>query len=142
MDSKSKTVTHVSKQKILPVSGPCAKGGAVVNSVPAMYAIVATGGKQYKVTPGMLLDVEQLGGTVGETVRLQEVLAVRQQERFQIGRPLLKGASVEATIERQLRGPKVISFKYKRRKGYHRKVGHRQLLTRLKIMEITFNGAH
>ncbi len=107
-----------------------------------MYAIVATGGKQYKVSPGTLLDVELLDGAVGDTVRLDQVLAVRTDDRFEVGRPVLKGAAVTAQILDHPRGPKVINFKYKRRKGYHRKIGHRQSLTRLKIVEITLNGAH
>lgn len=106
------------------------------------YAVVSTGGKQYRVSPGMLLDVERLEGANGDPVRLDPVLAVRREERFQVGRPAVQGASVSAQIVRQLRGDKVVSFKFKRRKGYHRKVGHRQSLTRLKILEITFNGAH
>ena len=100
------------------------------------YAIVATGGKQYRVEPGALLDVERLEGEPGAQVRLEEVLAVRRGESFQVGSPTVSGAAVEAEIIGQPRGPKLISFKFKRRKGYHRKVGHRQELTRLKILEI------
>ena len=107
-----------------------------------MYAIIATGGKQYKVSPDTLLDVELLEGAEGETVRLATVLAVRTESHFQVGDPYLKGASVTAQVVDQFRGPKVVSFKYKRRKGYHRKVGHRQSLTRLKVLEINVNGAH
>ncbi len=107
-----------------------------------MYAIVATGGKQYKVSPGTLLDIERLDGAEGETVRLDQVLAVRTDAEFQVGDPILKGCSVTAQVLDHPKGPKVISFKYKRRKGYHRKVGHRQLLTRLKVLEINVNGAH
>ena len=106
------------------------------------YAVVSTGGKQYKVSPGMLLDVEKLDGQVGDKVQLQEVLVVRKEDQFQVGRPALKGASVSAEIVQFPKGPKVISFKFKRRKGYHRKVGHRQNFTRLKILEITSNGTH
>ena len=108
----------------------------------ADYAIVATGGKQYKVSSGILLDVEQLAGEAGSSVRLDQVLALRKQDKFQVGRPLVKGAVVIAEIVEHLRGPKVINFKYKRRKGYHRKVGHRQELTRLKVVEISLNGSH
>ena len=102
-----------------------------------MYAIIATGGKQYKVTQGMMLDVELLDGEIGDKVRLEQVLAVRIDDKFQVGRPVLKGAAVVAEIVQHPRGPKVVNFKYKRRKGYHRKVGHRQDLTRLKVLEIT-----
>ena len=107
-----------------------------------MYAIIATGSKQYKVAPGMLLDVERLPGEVGDEVRLEEVLAVRTDATLQVGHPLLKGIAVKARITAQSKGPKVINFKFKRRKGYHRKVGHRQLLTRLQVTEILLNGTH
>jgi len=107
-----------------------------------MYAIISTGGKQYNVNPGMLLDVERLEGEVGSKIRLEVVLAVQGDARFQVGRPHLKGAAVVAEVMDHPRGPKVINFKFKRRKGYHRKVGHRQELTRLKVLEILTNGAH
>ena len=107
-----------------------------------MYAIVATGGKQYRVSPGALLDVEKLEGPVGQTVCLEQVLALRLDNQFRVGQPHLNGASVVAQIVAQAKGPKVINFRYRRRKGYHRKVGHRQLLTRLKVLEIKeSNGA-
>ena len=106
------------------------------------YAVVAAGGKQYVVRPGMLLEVDYLGGEAGETVELKPVLAVRKETLFQIGQPDLKGTSVRAQIVTHRRGPKGVSFKFKRRKGYHRKVGYRQALTRLKILEISTNGAH
>ena len=102
-----------------------------------MYAIIATGGKQYKVAPGDFLDVERLDGAAKDLIQLDQVLAVHSDTQFQIGRPLVKGVSVSAQIVDQLKGPKVINFKYKRRKGYHRKVGHRQQLTRIKIQEIS-----
>ncbi len=107
-----------------------------------MYAIIATGGKQYKVNTGTLLDVERLQGEIGSKVRLEEVLAVRTDEKLHVGRPVVKGAAVVAEIMAQPRGPKVVNFTYKRRKGYHRKVGHRQELTRLKVLEIVTNGTH
>jgi large subunit ribosomal protein L21 len=100
------------------------------------YAVIATGGKQYRVAPGALLDVELLEGAAGTKVRLEEVLALRTGDTFQVGTPRLAGASVQAEVVAHRRGPKVISFKFRRRKGYHRKVGHRQALTRLKILEI------
>ena len=100
------------------------------------YAVVATGGKQYRVAPGALLDVERLEGAVGDKVRLDQVLAVRKESGLKVGQPLLSGAAVQAEIVAQPRGEKVINFKFKRRKGHHRKIGHRQELTRLKILEI------
>lgn len=107
-----------------------------------MYAIIATGGKQYKVSPGMLLDVERLSAEAGSSIRLDQVLALRTDNDFRIGQPIVQGAGVQAQVVGHPRGPKVINFKYKRRKGYHRKVGHRQELTRLKVLEITSNGTH
>ena len=106
------------------------------------YAIIATGGKQYRVGPGSFLDVERLEGKPGDRLELGSVLAVRKESALQVGTPLVKGATISAQIIGQPRGPKVVSFKFKRRKGYHRKVGHRQALTRLKILEIQFNGTH
>ena len=107
-----------------------------------MYAIISAGGKQYKVTPGMLLDVELIKEDVGKTVRLDQVLAVRKESQFHVGHPVVKGAAVKAEVLDHPKGEKVINYRYKRRKRYHRKVGHRQCLTRLKIVEITLNGAH
>ena len=101
------------------------------------YAIIQTGGKQYRVGKGALLDVEKLEGEAGQEIRLEPVLALRKESGLQVGRPSLEGASVKAQIVMQTKGPKVINFKFKRRKGYHRKVGHRQELTRLKILEIS-----
>ena len=107
-----------------------------------MYAIISAGGKQYKVAPGMLLDVEKHPGEAGKTLRLTEVLAVRTDSGFTVGRPHVEGAAVIAQVENHLKGPKVINFKFKRRKGYHRKIGHRQKYTRLKVLEIISNGTH
>ncbi len=100
------------------------------------YAIVATGGKQYRVALGMLLEVERLEGAIGDEIRLGTVLAVRKEAGFKVGHPAVAGAAVKAQIVAQPRGEKVINFRYRRRKGFHRKVGHRQELTRLKILEI------
>jgi large subunit ribosomal protein L21 len=103
----------------------------------AMYAVLKTGGKQYKVKADDLLDVEMLDGEVGTTVNFTEVLAVGEEGgKLQVGSPLLGGASVSAEITDQFRGKKLIAFKKKRRKGYRRKVGHRQELTKIKITAI------
>ncbi len=105
------------------------------------YAIIAAGGKQYKVVPEGRLEIEQIPGKAGKEVTLKPVLAVRKKGKFQVGSPAVKGAHVTAKILGQVKGAKQISFKYKKRKGYHRKVGHRQALTRLEILEIQLNGA-
>ena len=91
-----------------------------------MYAIIATGGKQYKVAEGDVIKVERLGAGAGETVTFDQVLAVNNGE-LQIGCP---------TVEKEGKGKKVIVYKYKRKTGYHKKNGHRQLFTQVKIEKI------
>jgi large subunit ribosomal protein L21 len=100
------------------------------------YAVVETGGKQYRVNAGDTLQVEKLEGTSGDKLELTDVLAVSDGNELKIGTPAVEGASVTATVVDQIRGPKVINFKKKRRKGYSRKVGHRQELTVLKVDNI------
>ena len=102
-----------------------------------MYAIIKTGGKQYKVKNDDILDVEKLEGEAGGKLIFSEVLAVGEEgENLKVGTPLLEGAKVEAEILDQFRGPKLIAFKMKKRKGYRRKIGHRQSLTKIKISAI------
>jgi large subunit ribosomal protein L21 len=102
-----------------------------------MYAIVRTGGKQYQVAAGDQLRVEKLAGEVGDTIELNDVLMVVNDEDIQVGQPLLESAKVTAEIAEQGKGKKILVFKKKRRKGYKVKKGHRQLFTSLKIQEIT-----
>lgn len=102
-----------------------------------MYAIIRTGGKQYQVEAGDRLRVEKLEGDVGATVELEEVLLLVDGESVQIGRPLVEGAKVTATIVEQGRQKKIIVFKKKRRKGYQVKKGHRQFYTALNIETIS-----
>ena len=101
-----------------------------------MYAVVTTGGRQYRVSPGDTIDVEKLTGTVGDTVALTNVQLVGQGAEVTIGVPDVAGVRVEAQITAQKRGKKIIIFKHRRRKGYRRKQGHRQSLTSLKIVAI------
>jgi len=101
-----------------------------------MYAVIKTGGKQYKVSEGDVVNVEKLDGEVGASVELSDVLAVGEGESIKIGTPTVKGAVVKAEIVEQDRGKKLIIFKKKRRKGYTKKQGHRQLFTGLKIQSI------
>lgn len=101
-----------------------------------MYAIVQTGGKQYRVSPGDVLRVERLPGEIGDQIILDQVLMVAAGEEFQIGRPRVEGAAVVGQIICQGKGKKIIVFKMKRRKGYRRHRGHRQLYTALQIKEI------
>jgi large subunit ribosomal protein L21 len=101
-----------------------------------MYAVVTTGGRQYRVSPGDTIDVEKLTGAVGDTVALTNVQLVGQGAEMTIGAPAVAGVRVEAQITAQKRGKKIIIFKHRRRKGYRRKQGHRQSLTSLKILAI------
>ena len=98
-----------------------------------MYAVIRTGGKQARVTPGDRVRVEKLPGAVGDRVELAEVLLVGGEGTEQIGTPLVGGARVVGTITAQARAPKVMTFKMKRRKGYRRKYGHRQPYTEIRI---------
>ena len=98
-----------------------------------MYAVVRTGGKQYRVEPGVSFRVEKLDGAVGDNVELSEVLLVGEQDSATIGTPLVDGAKVVGTITAQARGPKIIILKMKRRKGYRRKAGHRQSYTEIRV---------
>lgn len=100
-----------------------------------MYAVIKTGGKQYKVSEGDLLKVEKLEGSVGDSIELNEVLMVGGEE-VKIGTPLLPGAKVTARIVEQGKDKKVLVFKMKRRKTFRKLNGHRQPLTRLKITAI------
>ncbi len=101
-----------------------------------MYAVIKTGGKQYRVSPGDSIDVEKLPYDVGEQVELDQVLLVANGSGAKIGQPLVEGAKVKATVTRQVKGRKVIIYKYRSSKRYRRKRGHRQQYTRLKIDEI------
>jgi large subunit ribosomal protein L21 len=101
-----------------------------------MYAVIKTGGKQYRVTEGQKLRVERLPGNLGDALNFDQVLMVGG-DATTIGQPLVGGASVSAEIVGQDRGKKIIVFKLKRRKNYRRKQGHRQPYTELKITGIT-----
>jgi large subunit ribosomal protein L21 len=101
-----------------------------------MYAVIKTGGKQYRVAEGQLLRVEKLPGAKGDKVSFSEVLLV-SGDTPKVGQPLVKGASVAAEITGQDRGKKIVVFKFRRRKNYRRKSGHRQPYTELKITGIS-----
>jgi len=100
------------------------------------YAIIKTGGKQYRVHAGDKINVEKLDAEVGDTVTIQEVLASGDGENLVVGSPFVDGASVTARVVEQFRDKKVIAFKFKRRKGYHKTKGHRRHLTRLEIVSV------
>lgn len=101
-----------------------------------MYAVVKTGGKQYRVETGNVLDVEYIEGEVGTAVELSDVLLVSGDKGVKVGQPLVAGAKVRTSIVEQKRGPKLIIYKKIRRHGKRWKKGHRQELTRLRIEEI------
>ncbi|HHX65324.1 MAG TPA: 50S ribosomal protein L21 [Chloroflexi bacterium] len=101
-----------------------------------MYAVVETGGKQYKVMVGQTVDVERLDANVGDRVELDRVLMVSDGEDVQVGRPVVENARIAATVLEHGRGKKVIVFKYRAKQRYRRKKGHRQEYTRLRIDEI------
>jgi len=98
-----------------------------------MYAVVATGGKQYKVEPGEILRVEKLPGDIGAEVAFDQVLMVKDDETVRIGQPTVEGATVKGHIIEQDKNKKILVFKFKRRKRYRRKSGHRQPYTAVKI---------
>jgi large subunit ribosomal protein L21 len=101
-----------------------------------MYAVIRSGGKQYKVNPGELLDVEKITGKIGDQVDLMEVLLLGKDGEVDTGNPLLPNAKVIGEIVKQGKSKKIIVFKSKRRKGYRKKQGHRQSFTTLRIKEI------
>ncbi|MGQ0653957.1 MAG: 50S ribosomal protein L21 [Betaproteobacteria bacterium] len=101
-----------------------------------MYAVIKTGGKQYRVEPGAQLRVESLAGEVGAAVSFGEVLMIGNGEDVKLGAPLLEGAQVKATVVAQGRGEKVRIFKLRRRKHYQKTQGHRQNYTEVRIDEI------
>ena len=102
----------------------------------AQYAIVETGGKQYRVKVGDVLSVEKLDGDAGAEITFERVLLIGGAGDVTVGTPVIEGASVAATIADQYRGEKIVVFKYKPKKRYRRRTGHRQSLTRLAITGI------
>jgi large subunit ribosomal protein L21 len=102
-----------------------------------MYAVIKTGGKQHKVTEGDVLSLEKLSGNKGDEVVFNEVLMVSDDKEIKVGKPFVAGAKVVGQIVAQKKGPKLIVYHMKRRKGFHKKTGHRQNLTSMKITKIT-----
>ena len=100
-----------------------------------MYAIIATGGKQYKVAEGDIIKVEKLGAAEGETVTFDQVLLI-SDDKLTVGNPVVENATVTATVVEEGKHKKVIVYKYKRKTGYHKKNGHRQQYTQVKIEKI------
>ncbi len=103
-----------------------------------MYAIIKTGGKQYTVNEGDIITIEKLNIATGEKVMFDEILAVSKEGDLKIGTPVVTGAKVEATVLTEGKGKKVIVFKYKPKKDYRKKQGHRQPFTKVRIDKINF----
>ncbi len=101
-----------------------------------MYAIIETGGKQYRVQEGDIIRVEKLNFADGEAIKFDKVLLVANDSNLNVGKPYVDGAVVEATVEKQGKNKKVIIFKYKAKKDYRNKKGHRQPYTQVKIEKI------
>ncbi len=101
-----------------------------------MYAIIESGGKQYRVEPGATLALERIPGEVGTRVELEKVLLISDGQSVKVGQPTVVGARVVSEIVAQTRGDKIDVFKFKKRKKYRRKTGHRQELTEVRIAEI------
>jgi large subunit ribosomal protein L21 len=102
-----------------------------------MYAVIATGGKQYRVENGTVLKVEKLDAEAGSTVEFGEVLLIGDGDNIQVGAPLLKGGKVTATVEKHGKGEKKVIVKFRRRKHYLRQGSHRQQFTQVKITGIS-----
>ena len=100
------------------------------------YAVIQTGGKQYRVEAGQTIEIERLAEEAGQEVQLTTVLALSDGATLKVGTPFVDGAAVVLVIKEHFRGEKLINFKKKRRKGYHRKMGHRQELTRAVVKSI------
>ncbi|MAG85587.1 50S ribosomal protein L21 [Candidatus Poribacteria bacterium] len=102
-----------------------------------MYAVFVSGGKQHRVEVGMLIDIEKLDASVGETINFSDVLVISDNEGdVQVGAPYLENVTVTGEVVTQTKGKKILVFKSKRRKGYSRRRGHRQNLTRIKVTGI------
>jgi|SRR5690242_18458217 len=101
-----------------------------------MYAILETGSKQYRVSAGDTLEIERLSSEVGQAVTFDRVLMVNNEGKVSVGSPTVANATVLADVVSHIRGEKKLAFKMKRRKGYHKSIGHRQELTVVKIKEI------
>jgi large subunit ribosomal protein L21 len=106
------------------------------------YAVIRTGGKQYRVSPGDVIHVEKVDGEVGGEVAFDEVLVAGADGAVQIGKPLLEGARVTARVLRQGKAKKILVYKKKRRKNYRRRYGHRQPLTTVEVTAIQAGASH
>lgn len=104
-----------------------------------MYAIIRTGGRQFRVEQGKVLDVERLPNEINDTITITDVLLIGDDDKTLIGQPLVEGASVVVTVVDQFRAKKLIVFKYRQRTSYRRKRGHRHYYTRLRVDSISLS---
>ena len=118
------------------IAGPALRGRRHVAGGASVYAIIESGGKQYRVEPGAVLALERLPGEKGSRVELDRVLLVSDGSSLKVGHPTVSGARVVSEIVAQTRGDKIDVFKFKKRKKYRRKTGHRQEQTTVRIAEI------
>jgi large subunit ribosomal protein L21 len=105
-----------------------------------VYAVITSGGKQYRVSEGDIVRLEELEAESGAQVEFKEVLLVKTDEKIHIGRPLVKGASVQGTVEENRQGEKILVFKYKKKKQYKRTRGHRQRYSDVRIDKISLSS--
>jgi large subunit ribosomal protein L21 len=112
----------------------------ILGELGMMYAVIKTGGKQYKVRPGDVLKIEKLIAEVGENIDFNEVLLVGNDEKVEIGTPIVSGGKVSATVRLQARAPKVKIIKFRRRKHYRKQMGHRQHYTEVQVTQIAADG--
>ncbi len=106
-----------------------------------MYAVVKAGGKEYKVSQGDIIQIEKIGGEIGDRVELKNVLMISLGEKIVVGKPYLENATVIGEIVRHAKGKKILIYKMKKRKNYRRLKGHRQNYTYLKINDISFDNS-
>jgi large subunit ribosomal protein L21 len=104
-----------------------------------MYAVVKTGGKEYRISQGDLIRVEKRQGKVGDQVTMKDILMVSHEDQVQVGNPLLANAVITGEIVQQVKGKKVLTYKMKRRKNYRRTKGHRQTYTYIRVNDISLS---
>lgn len=137
-DAEKVTATPAeSSEDTAPATAPARKKKTTNAAELSPYAVVETGGKQYRVSVGDRLTIERLAEEAGSEITLDRVLMLGGDGSTRIGTPIVEGATVSATVDEHKRGEKIVVFKYKAKKGYRRKMGHRQELTRVTITGIT-----
>ena len=120
----------------LPVSASLCRNGIIESEVLFVFAVIETGGKQYKVSEGEVLFIEKIGGAADDSVKFDKVLAVSNDNGFKVGAPYVNGASVTAKLVKQGKAKKIYVFKYKAKKNEKKKIGHRQPYTMVEIVKI------